>query len=249
MHVDPLALRKKGDPKSRKELIELPTLLWLVTILLPTAPGSLVTGTVVQAVVARGASLRLSPVFCLVCVCVCEGQEVHFQLSFSWGGYSLSITVTDKQQGGEKGRKEGRKLWGDNTAAGSRDSSESCASGAPKVLRESRSPLVRARPGWMGAGFRASWRCHTVALIILLGLELRWTLVCLDKWSLRANFFSHSEHSYGLMPEWERRWRDSSSDRENLVTQEQVGGVRNTVTNRDTEIHIVKSGFIYYIDN
>lgn len=36
---------------------------------------------------------------------------------------------------------------------------------------------------------------HTVALIILLGLELRWTLVCLDKWSLRANFFSHSEHS------------------------------------------------------
>lgn len=107
MHMDPLALRKKGDPKSRKELIELPTLLWLVTILLPTAPGSLVTGTVVQAVVARGASLRLSPVFCLVCVCVCEGQEVHFQLSFSWGGYSLSITVTDKQQGGEKGRKEG----------------------------------------------------------------------------------------------------------------------------------------------
>lgn len=34
-----------------------------------------------------------------------------------------------------------------------------------------------------------------VALIILLGRELRCTLVCLDKWSLRANFFSQSEHS------------------------------------------------------
>ncbi|KAF3855780.1 hypothetical protein F7725_016503 [Dissostichus mawsoni] len=42
---------------------------------------------------------------------------------------------------------------------------------------------------------------HMVALRILPGLELRWTLVCLDRWSLRANFFSQREHSYGLMPE------------------------------------------------
>lgn len=62
-------------------------------------------------------------------------------------------------------------------------------------------------------------RCQTVDLIIFPGLELRWTFMCLDKWSLRANFLSHSEHSYGLTPEWDRRWRDSSSDRENLETQ------------------------------
>lgn len=55
------------------------------------------------------------------------------------------------------------------------------------------------------AAFRGLAEDHTVALIILLGLELRWTFVCLDRWSLRANFFSHSEHSYGLMPECERR--------------------------------------------
>lgn len=66
---------------------------------------------------------------------------------------------------------------------------KSLAYEAPKVLRA----IDEAAGG------------HTVVLMILLGLELRWTLVCLDKWSLRANFFSHSEHSYGLMPECERR--------------------------------------------
>lgn len=68
---------------------------------------------------------------------------------------------------------------------------------AAKVLRETRTPppLVKARCRVWCAGRTWLKASHTVALIILLGLELRWTLVCLDKWSLRANFFSHREHS------------------------------------------------------
>lgn len=51
---------------------------------------------------------------------------------------------------------------------------------------------------------------------VLLLRGKRWTLRCLDRWSLRANFFSQTMHWYGFTPEWERRCRDSSSDRENL---------------------------------
>lgn len=40
--------------------------------------------------------------------------------------------------------------------------------------------------------------------------------MCFERWSLRANFFSHTGHWYGLTPEWDRRCRDNSSDRENL---------------------------------
>lgn len=47
----------------------------------------------------------------------------------------------------------------------------------------------------------------------------RCTLMCLERWSLRANFFSHTGHWYGFTPEWERRCRDSSSERENLQPQ------------------------------
>lgn len=52
--------------------------------------------------------------------------------------------------------------------------------------------------------------------LVLLLRGKRWTLRCLDRWSLRANFFSQTMHWYGFTPEWERRWRDSSSERENL---------------------------------
>lgn len=58
---------------------------------------------------------------------------------------------------------------------------------------------------------------------VLLLRGKRWTLRCLDRWSLRANFFSQTMHWYGFTPEWERRCRDSSSDRENLPTR-QTGG-------------------------
>lgn len=53
---------------------------------------------------------------------------------------------------------------------------------------------------------------------VLLLRGKRWTLRCFDRWSLRANFFSQMMHWYGFTPEWERRCRDSSSDRENLPT-------------------------------
>lgn len=52
---------------------------------------------------------------------------------------------------------------------------------------------------------------------VLLLRGKRWTLRCFDRWSLRANFFSQTIHWYGFTPEWERRCRDSSSDRENLL--------------------------------
>lgn len=58
--------------------------------------------------------------------------------------------------------------------------------------------------------------------LVLLLRGKRWTLRCFDRWSLRANFFSQTMHWYGFTPEWERRWRDSSSDRENLR-----GGIRS----------------------
>lgn len=54
---------------------------------------------------------------------------------------------------------------------------------------------------------------------VLLLRGKRWTLRCFDRWSLRANFFSQTMHWYGFTPEWERRCRDSSSDRENLHPQ------------------------------
>lgn len=62
------------------------------------------------------------------------------------------------------------------------------------------------QPGWDQAAVRT----------VRLFLGKRWTLICFDKWSLRANFFSHTGHWYGFTPEWDRRWRDNSSERENL---------------------------------
>lgn len=64
---------------------------------------------------------------------------------------------------------------------------------------------------WMQLG----WDQAAVRTVRLF-LGKRWTLMCFDRWSLRANFFSHTGHWYGFTPEWDRRWRDSSSERENL---------------------------------
>lgn len=127
------------------------TLLLLVTTLLPTAPGSWGTGTAVHAVVARRASVTLSPVMCFV-LCECEGQEISFQLTFSWGGCLFSLRraahkeqwkITHREER-EEGDYEG------TTAGGSRDSYESSACEAPKVLRESRSLLVQSQVGLGG---------------------------------------------------------------------------------------------------
>lgn len=71
-------------------------------------------------------------------------------------------------------------------------SPKSSASGIPKVLRETQ--MLPATVDSLAV--LAWWQClQIIAWTIRLGLELRCTLVCLDKWSLRANFFSHKEHS------------------------------------------------------
>lgn len=82
-------------------------------------------------------------------------------------------------------------------------------------------PVGPSRCGGLTAG-----QCEERAVLLLRGK--RWTFMCLDRWSLRANFFSQTWHWYGFTPECERRWRESSSERENL-------------TDRQTQSHVTHS--------
>lgn len=50
-------------------------------------------------------------------------------------------------------------------------------------------------------------------------IRLRCTRPCLARWSDRENRLSHTSQPYGLTPECERQWRDSSSDREKRHAQ------------------------------
>lgn len=46
-----------------------------------------------------------------------------------------------------------------------------------------------------------------------------WRRACLVRWSLRMNRRSHTGHTNFFSPVCVRRWRESSSDRANLLSQ------------------------------
>lgn len=79
---------------------------------------------------------------------------------------------------------------------------------------------------------------------LLLGK--RCTLMCLERWSLRANFFSHTGHWYGFTPEWDRRCLDNSSERENLwdmvVSQAIVGTATSDIKASATQVEVGGGG-------
>jgi len=50
-------------------------------------------------------------------------------------------------------------------------------------------------------------------------LVVMWRRACLVRWSLRMNLRSHTGHTNFFSPVWVLRWRDSSSERANLLSQ------------------------------
>lgn len=83
------------------------------------------------------------------------------------------------------------------------------------------SMLSGARPGFDGGVFPAAilFRLWTSACQEGIFFVVMWRRACLVRWSLRMNLLSHTGHTNFFSPVCVRRWRESSSDRANLLSQ------------------------------
>lgn len=83
------------------------------------------------------------------------------------------------------------------------------------------SMLSVARPGFEGGVLPAAilFRLRTSACQEGIFFVVMWRRACLVRWSLRMNRRSHTGHTNFFSPVCVRRWRESSSERANLLSQ------------------------------
>lgn len=83
------------------------------------------------------------------------------------------------------------------------------------------SMLIVVRPFCEGAVLPAAilFRLRTSACQEGIFFVVMWRRACLVRWSLRMNRRSHTGHTNFFSPVCVRRWRESSSDRANLLSQ------------------------------
>lgn len=77
-----------------------------------------------------------------------------------------------------------------------------------------------AMPGFEGGALPAAilFRLRTSACHEGIFFVVMWRRACLVRWSLRMNRRSHTGHTNFFSPVCVRRWRESSSDRANLLS-------------------------------
>lgn len=83
------------------------------------------------------------------------------------------------------------------------------------------SMLIVARPGFEGGVLPAAilFRLRTSACQEGIFFVVMWRRACLVRWSLRMKRRSHTGHTNFFSPVCVRRWRESSSERANLLSQ------------------------------